>query len=41
MDRDKIYIDRVVNGTEVSLLILDWHYKSWVGCYCKIAKEIG
>jgi hypothetical protein len=32
----KYYVDRMVNGKMESLLIDDWNYKCWVGCYCKV-----
>lgn len=31
-----VYVDRLYKGEMVSLMVCDWHYQSWLGCYCKI-----
>ncbi len=31
-----VYVDRIVNGKNESLLVMDSYYRTWLGCYCKI-----
>jgi hypothetical protein len=35
-----VYVDREVgeDGHIESLLVMDYYYQSWVGCYCKIGE---
>jgi len=31
-----VYVDRMVNGKMESLMVADWNYQAWIGCYSKI-----
>lgn len=31
-----VYVDRMINGRLVPLMVMDSLYTTWTGCYCKI-----
>jgi len=33
-----VYVDRLCSGNMESLLVMDWYYQSWIGCYCKVGE---
>jgi len=31
-----VYVDKVIAGKLVPLLVQDWYFECWVGCYCDL-----
>ena len=31
-----VFVDRMVAGKWESLMVMDWNYEAWIGCYCKV-----
>lgn len=36
MKRKPFYVQRSVNGEVIDLLVDDWHFRAWTGCFCLI-----
>lgn len=31
-----VYVSRMVDGQETDLLIQNWNWRAWNGCFCRI-----
>lgn len=39
MNHRPFYVQRLVNGEVVDLIVNDWHFRAWVGCFCLISDK--
>lgn len=39
MEIKPFYVQRGWNGEATDLLVYDWHYAAWPGCFCLISDK--